>query len=160
MFRSSSLLTALAVATFVCQAQSLHLAPASGTPGGNIGVEIVLKSPSGEEPSTLQWQITIPVDKFGPLQETTTGPAAQAAGKSIMCSVNAKTTGAYTTVCILAGGQQPVRNGIVAIFRLTLAPTASPGSFPIHLNEGVAVSKDLKRKAIEHAETIITIRGK
>jgi hypothetical protein len=160
LFRSSSVLIALAAAPLVSRAQSLHLAPAAGTPGSSIAIEISLKSPKGQEPSTLQWQITIPLEKVGPLQETSTGPAAQAAGKSVICSIKSTTTEAYTTVCMLAGGQQSIRNGTIAVFHLTLPPTAAPGSFQIRLDEGLAVDKDLKRKAIEPSETTVTVRKK
>ncbi len=149
MFLSSSL-----------PAQSLSLAPASGTPGGKLAVEISLKSPKGQEPSTLQWQTTVPLSKVGLLEETMPGPAAEAAGKAVNCAVKSKTAETYTTTCILYGGQSGIHDGVVAILRLTLAPTAEPGSFRIRTAEALAVYKDLKRVTMEPSETTVTIRPK
>ena len=150
----------IALATPFVYAQNLRLTPTEGAPGDNVNIAISLKSPKGQEPSTLQWEITIPLDKVGPLQETSTAAAAQAEGKSLICSVKSKTTEVYTTVCILAGGQQPIRNGAVAIFHLTLSPNAPPGQFRIRLDEAIAVYKDLRRKAMEPTETTVTVRKK
>ena len=158
LFFYGGALLAFTVAPFVSRAQSIHLAPVTGVPGGKIVIEISLKSPEGQHPSTLQWQTTIPLAKVGPLEEITLGPDVDSRSKSVNCAVKSKTAENYTTVCILAGGQQPIRNGVVAILRLTLAPAVEPGSFRIRMDEGLAIYKDLKRVNLKPAETVVTIR--
>lgn len=141
-------------------AQRLSLAPATGAPGGKVAIEISLKSPKGQEPSTLQWQTTVPLAKVGQFEETTPGPAAETAGKAVNCAVKSKTAETYTTMCILYGGQLGIHDGVVATLRLTIASNAGPGSFRIRTGEALAVYRDLKRVAIHSAETTVTIRPK
>jgi hypothetical protein len=141
-------------------AQSLSLAPAAGAPGGKVAIEISLKSPKGQEPSTLQWQTTVPLAKVGLLEETTPGPAAEKTGKAVNCAVKSKTAETYTTMCLLYGGQTGIQGGVVAVLRLTIASNAEPGSFRIRASEALAVYKDLKRVAMKPVETTVTIRAK
>jgi len=138
--------------------QTLHFAPASAPPGGSVEIEISLKSPKGEEPSTLQWQTTIPLANVGTLEETDPGPAARAAGKAVSCAVRSKTAETYTTRCILFGGQDSVNDGVIAILKLKIAPDAPRGPFRIRVDEALAVYKDLKRVPIDPTETTVTVK--
>jgi hypothetical protein len=138
----------------------LSLAPAAGAPGNKVAIEISLKSPKGREPSTLQWQTTVPLTKVGLLEETSPGTAAEKSGKSVNCAVKSKTAETYTTMCILYGADSAVHDGVVAVLRLTLAADAEPGSFRVRIGEVLAVYKDLKRVPMDPAETTVTIRHK
>jgi hypothetical protein len=140
--------------------QTLHFAPAYATPGENIAIEISLMSPKGMEPSTLQWQTTIPLAKVGPLEETTPGPTAKVAGKTVSCAVKSKTAGTYTTTCMLYGGQDSIKDGVCAILKLRIAPDVPPGAFRIRVDEALAVYKDLERVPIEPTETVVTVKAK
>jgi hypothetical protein len=161
-FRSSDIAPALLLFLLSSPllAQSLSLAPATGRPGGKIAVEISLQSSKGQQPSTLQWQSTVPLAKVGLLEEITPGPAAEKAGKAVNCAVKAKTAETYTTMCILYGGQTEIHDGVIAILRLTIASNAEPGSFRIRAGEAMAVYKDLKRVSMKPAEATVTIRAK
>jgi hypothetical protein len=141
-------------------AQSLKLSRPSGRPGEPVVIEFSLKSPAGREPSALQWQIIIPSDQLTPLEEDILGAAARAAGKTMSCAVKEKTTAGYTSVCLLYGGQERIRNGVVAILRLRLSPDAKPGSLRIRVVEPVAVLPDAKRIPMDPVETVVTIHPK
>ena len=161
-FLSASTVPALLL-SFLCSrlpAQNLSLAPAAGAPGSKVAIEIWLKSPKGHEPSTLQWQTTVPLAKVGLLEETSPGPAAEKSGKAVNCAVKSKTAETYTTMCILYGADAVIPDGVVAILRLTLASDAQPGSFRVRIGEALAVYKDLKRVPMDPAETTVTIRPK
>jgi hypothetical protein len=140
--------------------QALQLSPASASPGERVAIQLSLKSPGGQEPSALQWDATVELARLSPFEENAPGPAAQAAGKSLGCALKTKTPKDYTSVCILYGGTNPVRNGVIAILYLQIAPDAQPGSCRIRIDHGLAVLKDLKRVPLDPVETVLTVREK
>ena len=139
-------------------AQTLKLAPAAGSPGQQVSVNISLTSPRGQEPpSTLQWDLTIPAGQLALVDDNPQpGPEAKAAGKSITC--RAKTRETYT--CLVYGGREPIHDGVIAILQLRIAPEAKPGSARIRTDQALAVTKDLKRTPMPAAESVVTIRRK
>ena len=70
----------------------------------------------------------MPYAQLRPLEENAPGPAARAAGKTVSCAVTAKTATAYTSTCLVYGGRELIRNGVVAVLRLHIAPARSPAS--------------------------------
>src|SRR6266436_5902083 len=124
--------------------QSLHLSPTRASPGMQVSINVSLTSPGGKEPpSALQWETTIPIALMGFVDENLSpGPEAQAAGKSVSCRVRSKTATTQTSTCILYGGREPIRNGLVAVLRLKISPDASPGSARIRIDQAIAVLKD------------------
>ena len=141
-------------------AQSLKLSRVTGRPGESVSIEFSLVSPAGREPSALQWDRVIPTDQLTPLEESIPGPVARAAGKTLSCAVKEKTAANYTSVCLLYGGRERIRNGVVAVLRLRLSPDAKAGSFRIRVVEPVAVLPDAKRMPMEAVETVVTVRTK
>ena len=139
--------------------QSLRLSSATASPGEPVEIKISLKSPRGREPSTLQWERTIPLDRVIPLEEEAPGPAARKAHKSVSCALKVKTGMAYTSACIAYGGQEPIPNGVLSVLRLRISPDAKPGSFRIRIGQALAVFKDLERVPLEAAEAVITVRA-
>jgi hypothetical protein len=141
--------------------QSLGLSSAAASQGGRVAIELSLKSPAGKEPAALQWETSVPTAKLSLMDENLlVGPAAQEADKSLSCSVTKKTVEAYTSVCILAGGQKPIQNGVVALLRLRILPKATPGTARIRVVGGTAVSSNLKSIPIAPTETMVVIRAK
>ena len=94
------------------------------------------------------------------LEENLAGPAARAAGKNLSCVVKSKTETIYTTVCMLYGGQERIRNGVVARMRVRLAAEAREGDIRIGVANALAVLPDAQRIPIEPVETSIRIRKK
>jgi hypothetical protein len=140
--------------------QSLRLSHPSAPPGEWISLEVSLRSPAGREPSTLQWEAAIPYGQLMLLEENLAGPAARAAGKNLSCVVKSKTETIYTTVCMLYGGQERIRNGVVARMRVRLAAEAREGDIRIGVANALAVLPDAQRIPIEPVETSIRIRKK
>ena len=141
--------------------QTLHLSRATTSPGEPVAMEISFESPTDRETSALQWETTIPSAKLIFLDNNSSiGPAARAAGKSLSCSVKAKTADTKTLVCILYGGLGTIHDGLVAVMHLKVLPGASPGKAIVRVDEALAVSKDLKRFPIKASETAVTIRSK
>lgn len=102
----------------------------------------------------------MPYAQLGPLEENSPGPAARAAGKTVSCAVTAKTATAYTSTCLVYGGRELIRNGVVAVLRLHIAPDAQPGQFTIQVAQPLAVTLDATRVPMEKTETVVTIKKK
>jgi hypothetical protein len=120
-----------------------------------------LDSPSGKEPLALQWEAAFPgealkLDGTGPVA----GAAAQAAGKSLTCAPKKTSPGLSKWVCILAGGQKPIGNGVVALLRFEVQAHAHAGSLPIVVDNVLGVSAALQKVPIPRAEgTVRVTRG-
>jgi hypothetical protein len=138
--------------------QSVRVSSGSGAPGEKLAIEIVLDSPSGKEPLALQWEAGFPgealkLDRTGPVA----GPAAGAAGKSLTCAEKGAAHGLSKWACILAGGQKPIGNGVVAVLRFEIEAHAHAGSRPIVVDHVLGVSAALKKEPMSGAEGSVTV---
>jgi len=140
-------------------AQSLRLSSASASRGNQVILELSMESPAGKEPLALQWDTRIPVARLTLADDRfLLGATAQEAGKSLNCAVKEKTAETYTLRCILAGGQKPIPNGTIAMLKLKIAKNAPIGAAPIRVDQGTAVSKDLKQVPLDAVEAVVAIR--
>jgi hypothetical protein len=138
--------------------QSVRVSSGSGAPGAKLAIEMALDSPSGKEPLALQWEVVFPgealkLDGTGPVA----GPAAQAVGKSLTCAPKKATPGLSKWACILAGGQKPIGNGVVAVLRFEIPAHAHAGSQPIVVDNVLGVSAALKKAPMSRAEGAVTV---
>ncbi len=102
------------------QSDSLVLASGSTTSGGTVSLNLSLTSPAGHEPAGIQWTLGYSSSDIVSISGAA-GPAATAAGKSVMCSGS---PGSY--ICLLTGiNQNVVSNGVVAVITVTLSPTVT-----------------------------------
>lgn len=139
--------------------QNLRLSSAAASRGDQIGVELSLESPGGKEPLALQWETKIPIAQISLIDDKVlTGSTAAEAGKTLTCAVKEKTAETSILRCILAGGQKPIPDGAIAMFRLKISTNAKIGSSSIRVEQPIAVSKDLKQIPLDDVETIIVIR--
>ena len=148
-------LACLFLISFGASAQSLHLSSASGAPGEDIFVRISLDSPPGRSPATLQWELVFPaqiLELRKPAVEQS--PAVRSAGKSLTCAERST----YAQVCILAGGQRPIANGVIAFVRLKIRADAKTGMINIRAVKVQGAAPDLKLLHVNDAEATITIR--
>jgi hypothetical protein len=146
---------------FALIAQTLQLSSATASPGGRVAIEISLQSPKGKGPVALQWETIIPTAELSLIdKDAAISPAAREAGKSVACAVKGRTDKTLTSVCILAGGQQQIQNGVVALLRLRVSPEAPTGPSRIRLEGGIAVVKDVTEFQMKPVETVVSIRAK
>lgn len=134
--------------------QTLHLSSVAGAPGGTITVEISLDSSSGVRPVALQWETIFPAQLLeveGKRFEI--GWAARDSGKSVACSERKP----YTYICVLAGGQNPIANGPIAIVHFKIRTEARPGTSVVRLVRVEAVTADLKKSVLKEAEGTVSI---
>jgi hypothetical protein len=108
----------------LCYGQSDTLALSSGTAGTNgiASLNLVLTSPAGSEPASIQFTLTYPATNVTSIS-VSPGPTATSAGKNVMCAL---ASGAYT--CVLYGlNATIISNGIVAVVNLTVTAGATIG---------------------------------
>jgi hypothetical protein len=112
------------------QTDLLSLSSASGASGGSVSLNLSLASTAGNTPGALQWKVNYPSPQITGFSAVA-GPAASAAGKSIVCAGN---------TCVLSGlNNLPVQNGVVAVLTFQLAGNAS-GNLAIQLSNIVGAS--------------------
>jgi hypothetical protein len=153
------LLAPLPGSALFAQTLQLSSASAAASRGARVVIEISLKSPQGKGPAALQWEATIPTTELSLIdKEIAIGPAAQQAGKSVSCAVKGRTDKTLTSVCILAGGQQQIQNGVIATLMLKVPQEAPVGPARIRVERAIAVSKDVTEVPIKPTETVVSIR--
>jgi hypothetical protein len=142
-------------------AQTLQLSSAAASQGASVAIEVSLESSKGKEPLALQWETAIPSTQLSLIDNALlAGPAARASGKSVTCAVKAESRGTTTFVCVLAGGQEPIQNGVIAALRLGISPDARIGPARIRIANALAVSRAQKELPINATETVVSIRTK
>jgi hypothetical protein len=143
-------------------AQTLHISPVTASPGEQVALEISFTSPPGREPSTLQWETSIPIAQLSFLEESLSpGPSARTAGKSLNCRVKTgKTAGTQTSACILFGGQEPIHDGVVAVLHLKVLAGITSRTPQIHIDQALAVTKNLNRYPLPPVKTVVRIHRK
>jgi hypothetical protein len=93
---------------------------ASASGGGSVSLDLSLDSLSNTPPAGLQWNLQYPASAIRSL-EVDDGPAATAAGKTVICAPNAN---GYTCVAVGANAKT-IPNGVVAKVTAILAPDVS-----------------------------------
>ena len=117
------------------QSDSLALTSGSGVPGGLVSLNLVLTSPAGNEPASVQWTFSYPPSAILAIS-VTAGQSATNAGKSVSCAGN---PGSYT--CVLTGINSSVLlNGVVAAVNLTLSATATSTFIGVTNTQGASLS--------------------
>ena len=139
-------------------AQTFRLSSASGSRGDQITLELQLKSPPAKKPLGLQWEAKVPKAALAWRNDRISiGPSAEAAGKKLTCAMS-EDAGALTAKCILAGGQAPIPDGTVAFLRFLIPMNAPPGSVPVRIENGLAVSTNIERIPVGPVEATVAIR--
>lgn len=111
---------ALAIGPETAQAQELILASRTSAAGSPVSLDLSLASPVGKEPANLQWILRYPAGSLTNFA-VAAGPAATAAGKSLLCAGN---HAAYK--CILSGvNDKVIGNGVVATLSGTVSASGS-----------------------------------
>ncbi len=105
------------------QTDSLSLSSGIAAANGTVSLNLNLTSPTGSEPTALQWTFTYPAATVVAISASA-GPAATGAGKTLSCTPK---SGAYT--CVLYGmNANPISNGILAALNLTIASGVTTSS--------------------------------
>jgi len=95
---------------------SLALSSGTAAANGSVSLNLALTSPSGSQPSAIQWTVTYPPANVVGIS-VTAGAALTAAGKTLSCN---GASGAYTCEAS-AENAGIISNGSVAVVNLTMA---------------------------------------
>ena len=135
-------------------AQKLSLSSTSGHPGDSVSVTLSMET-SEQKPSILKWEIIFPAQ----LLEIDGGGAEIASvtrnlGKSLTCTLRQT----YNYVCILAGGQRSLADGLLATFHFKIRVGARRGTSIVRIEHIEAVSSDVKSINLLGREGQVEIR--
>lgn len=122
---------------------------------------VFLDVPPGMALVALQWDFSVPPAIVIAKEDITIGTAAQAARKSLTCAATAKTAGigvGMRYACILAGGQDPIRSGQIAIVHYRAQRDVQGAPVRVAIERVLGVSANLKRIDVPNASAIINIR--
>lgn len=108
------------------------------------------------KPSSLQWEIVVPVGE-ATLEASKPTATAQSLGKTLQCGGERREAAGNVSAyrCILAGGGKPLGDGDVAELRFKLLKTS--GSVKIRVENGKGVSPDMKTVDFKPSEGKINV---
>ncbi len=88
----------------------------------------------------------------------TAGREAQADGKSLTCQLKDSTAETRRLVCILYGGVEPLRDGIVAVLKIRIAPHPPAGPVRLRVEQAIAAFTDLSKVPMDPVETTFKVQ--
>ena len=145
------------LASVLC-GQTLEI-PAVRADRGRPNIIRILLKPRTDQPLTaLQWELVTPPGWLVDASEIVPGGAASSAEKSLTCSSRTDPKDGRVYLCILAGSQQVLPEGVIAIVKFTATAAAHTGQVMAHVRKVQGVSKDLKSVPIPNADVSVTIR--
>lgn len=123
---------------------------------------IALDSPAAKAPVALQWDVVVPPALAIRTSDILIGGIAEKVHKSLTCAERSgkdKAQRALRYSCILAGGQEPIGNGPIAIVRYRAQTDVHGAPIRVAIENVLGVSKDLKRLEIPNADAVIKIQS-
>jgi hypothetical protein len=140
--------------------QSLRVPP-SRTDLKTPGVfSVTIDSPPGKAPVALQWEFSVPPVIAIKTEDITIGKAAELAQKSLTCAAMATKPAMQRKMryaCILAGGQNPISNGPIAVVEYRAQWDVKGAPIRVAIENILGASADAKRIPIPNADAIINI---
>jgi hypothetical protein len=146
------------ISAVILYGQSLRVPPSQTdlkTPGV---FSVTIDSPPGKAPVALQWELSVPPVIAISAADITIGKAAESARKSLSCATKPAIQRRTRYACILAGGQDPIRNGPIAVIQYRVQWDARGAPIRVAIENVLGISSDLKRIPIPNADGIIDIR--
>lgn len=158
----SSLPRALMFITFamtVVYGQSLHVPPSTANRKSPGVFSMILDSPAGKAPVAMQWELSVPPALAVEKGDISPGKAAETAKKSLTCApTNSQIPGGTRYICILAGGQEPIGSGPIAMIRYRAQADVHGAPIRVAIQKILGVSADLKRIEMPNTDAIIKIQ--
>ena len=119
---------------------------------------MVLESPAGQEPVSLQFEFFYSSPKISvPDSGLEAAGVAQSAGKSLTCAGRPEDAGTYVYRCILAGGNKQLPPGPVVHIGFRVRTEAKLGKATVGLRNAQGVRADLKTIDFPSQETEVSI---
>jgi hypothetical protein len=126
---------------------------------GSANIFRIVFNPRADKPvAALQWELIAPGSLKIEAAGIVSSSGVDTSGKSITCSNRVVPKDGEVSLCILAGGTQPIPGGAIAIVKFTAAADAKPGPAIVRLQKIQGVSLDLNKVAIADTSATMTIR--
>ena len=135
--------------------QMSHVSSVTKAPGDKVTLDILVDSQPGGAPVALKWEVVFPAQLMaleGDAPEL--GKAAKDSGKSLQCTSRKP----YRYFCLLAGGQNPIANGPIAIFHFRIRTTAEAETTTLKIERVEATTVDSKALTLNDTEAIVVIQ--
>jgi hypothetical protein len=136
-------------------AQTAAVSPVIKAPGEILTLEISADSQPARAPVALKWEVVFPaqlMEMEGNAPQL--GSAAMDLDKTLQCTARKP----YAYVCVLSGGQKPIANGTVAVYRFRIRATAAAGTTALKIEKAEGTTSDSKTWTLNETETVVTIR--
>jgi hypothetical protein len=136
--------------------QMSHVSSVTKAPGDRVTLDILVNSQPGGAPIALKWEVVFPAQLMaleGDAPEL--GKAAMDSGKSLQCTARKP----YRYFCLLAGGQSPIVNGPIAIFKFRIPTTAEARTTTVKIEKTEATMADSNTLTLDDTEAIVIIRA-
>ena len=135
--------------------QTSQVLSVTKAPGDRVTLDILVDSQPGGAPVALQWEVVFPAQLMaleGDAPEL--GKAAMDSGKSLQCTARKP----YRYFCLLAGGQNPIANGPIAILHFRIRTTAEAKTTTLKIERVEATTVDSKALTLNDTEAIVVIQ--
>jgi len=135
--------------------QTSDVSHVTKAPGDSVTLEIFAESQPKRAPVALKWEVVFPVQLMemeGGAPEV--GSAAKDSGKSIQCTARRP----YAYVCTLSGGQKPIANGLIAIYRFKIRTTAKAVTTNLRIEKAESTTFDSMKWTLNDTEAIVIIK--
>jgi hypothetical protein len=147
------------ISALILFGQSLRVPPSQTdlkTPGV---FSVAIESPPGKAPVALQWEFSVPAVIALSAANITIGKAAEAARKSLTCTIRTTKPAAREMryACVLAGGRDPIRNGPIAVVQYRAQWDVKGSPIRVAIENILGASADLKRIPIPDVNVAIDI---
>jgi hypothetical protein len=133
--------------------QTSHLTPVKA-PGDMVTLVITADSQPARAPAGLKWEVLFPAQVIEMQADAEAGKAAVDSGKSLQCVARRP----YLCYCILAGGQNPVADGPIAIFHFKIRTTAAPQTITLRIQRAEAITAESKELSLNDTEAVVVIK--
>jgi len=123
--------------------------------GEPVTLTISINSQPGEAPVAVKWQVVFPaqlMDLESGAPEI--GGAAMDSGKSLQCTAR----NAYSYVCMLSGGKNPIADGAIAIFHFKIRTDAKAGTATLRTEKAESTMANSQAFTLNDTESTVVIR--
>jgi hypothetical protein len=140
--------------------QNLFVSSVPAAPGQAATLEVSFANP-GQDITALQFDIEVPAQTLETTGTPAPGKLVESSGKMLACRgtwKKAPTT--YAFRCVVAGGQNRLGNGTVALVKLQVSPKARPGRYRVVVDRAIGVNARAAKIVLKKAEGAVMVSGR
>ena len=101
----------------------------------------------------LKWEVYFPAQLMEIEADPEPGGAAKASDKTLICTARRL----YAYSCTLSGGQNPIADGLIAIYHFKIKATAEAGTTRFKIEQVRSTTADTKETILNSTEAVVII---